>query len=207
MKIEPNVWYKFVNTADKLEFLNRAKMAGAISEIREEYLNAECLKIALDPLRLNYRTTYNEKYMLECRVFTVNRKVNDEENKVIRSENKMDIKTLINKKLDKEMSDLIANLNDSVKNANKSFVIGEKASELADLIMANSTTVIDFRSFIPSEAIPLRVKREIEYLEKLARDKETEINNKYDELEALLSITETYEQKIKLLKKYHIIEK
>ena len=207
MKIEPNVWYKFANMADKLEFLNRAKMAGAISEICEEYLNAECLRIMLDPLRLNYRTTYNQQYMSECKVFTVNRKVNDEENKVIRSENKMDIKTLINKKRDKEMSDLIANLNDSVKNANKSFVIGEKASELADLIMANSTTIIDFRSFIPSEAIPLRVKREIECLEKLARDKETEINDKYDELEALLSITETYEQKIKLLKKYHIIEK
>lgn len=207
MKIEPNVWYKFANTADKLEFLNRAKMAGAISEICEEYLNAEYLRIMLDPLRLNYRTTYNQQYMLECKVFTVNRKVNDEENKVIRSENKMDIKTLINKKRDKEMSDLIANLNNSVKNANKKFVIGEKADELADLIMANSTATIDFRSFIPSEAIPLSVKREIEHLEKLARDEEAVINNKYDELEALLSITETYEQKIKLLKKYNIIGK
>lgn len=203
MKIEPNVWYKFANMTDKEEFLNRARMAGAISEIREEYLNAEYLRIMLDPLRLNYRTTYNQQYMLECKVFTVN----NEENKVIRSENKMDIKTLINKKRDKEMSDLIANLNNSVKNANKKFVIGEKADELADLIMANSTAIIDFRSFIPSEAIPLSVKREIEHLEKLARDEEVVINNKYDELEALLSITETYEQKIKLLKKYNIIGK
>ena len=208
MNIEYNVWYKFANMADKKEFLNRAKMVGAISEIRDEYLNAEYLRIMLDPLRLNYRTTYNEQYMLECKVFTVGKYCEDvEENKVIRSENKMNIKTLIDKKRDKEISDLIANLNDSVKNANKSFVIGEKASELADLIMANSTLTIDFRSFIPQEAIPLSVKREIEHLEKLARNEEAIINNKYDELEALLLITEKNKQKVKLLKKYHIIEK
>lgn len=209
MNIEYYVWYKFANMADKKEFLNRVKMAGIISEIREEYLNAECLRIMPDPLRLNYRTTYNQQYMLECKVFTVGKyhEESNEENKVIRSENKMNIETLINKKRDKEMSDLIANLNDSTKNAYKSFVIGEQAEKLADLIMANSTLTIDFRSFIPQNVIPLNVQREIENLDKLARVKEAEINNKYDELEALLSIAETYEQKVKLLKKYHIIEK
>lgn len=209
MNIEYNVWYKFANMADKKEFLNRAKMAGIISEIREEYLNAEYLRIKLDPLRLNYRTTYNEQYMLECKIYTAEKYhiESNEENKIIGSKNKMDIKLLINKKLNKEMEDLIANLNDSTKNAYKSFVIGEQAEKLADLIMANSTLTLDFRSFIPQEVIPLNVQREIENLDKLARAKEAEINNKYDELEALLSIAETYEQKVKLLKKYHIIEK
>jgi hypothetical protein len=85
--------------------------------------------------------------------------------------------------------------------------IGKQAMLLATLIEANTTLKIDFKTFIlTEEMLPLNAQRALQQIRQKYEDKMEELAIKYQNLEAMLFICDTYEQKEKLLKKYHIVK-
>ena len=215
-----NKWYRFRTDNDKRLFLDYAASLGALQIIRYvddewyplEYTNAECLKINIDNgYHMNYRTKFNPGYM-EAKYLT-----NEEKdfilNELGKGDNKMmechketaTVRSIMEREYNREMRELEDKRNELIDKAYLKNPIGEQAQLLATLIEANTTLKVDFKNFFTIEILPLGVQREVAQIKENFLNEADKLATKYQNLEAMLSICETYEQKEKLLKKNHII--
>lgn len=206
-------------------FLDYANQIGAIHKERSiddewypsEFLNAECLRIKPNneytEYIINYRTNYNDRYMDDVIIFGDNERnflksilSNKKENKMSNMPNN-DIKRLIEKHYRNEVDRLQQIRNEKIDEEVLKTEIGKQADLLATLV--NATNIVgkmSFKSYIDISILPLSTQRKINDINKEFEIKNKELDDKCQELDALLSICENYEQKVKLLKKYAIIK-
>lgn len=217
-------WYRFIDKNDKRLFLDyfkylRANQIGRyVDELDEnypsEFLNAECLKIAIDNgYHINYITKYNPEFMRIIEFGYNEREFILRELYKQKGDNKMVecyketaiVRSIMEREYNREMRELEDKRNKLVDEAYLKNPIGEQAQLLATLIEANTTLKVDFKNFLTLDVMPLCVQREIEQIKENFSKEANKLAIKYQNLEAMLSICETYEQKEKLLKKNHII--
>ena len=115
------------------------------------------------------------------------------------------IRSIMEREYNREMRELEDKRNELIDKAYLKNPIGEQAQLLATLIEANTTLKVDFKNFFTIEVMPLCVQREVAQIKENFSKEADKLAIKYQNLEAMLSICETYEQKEKLLKKNHII--
>lgn len=214
-----NKWYIFNDENDNWIFLRYAEHLGAIKlkdgqAFPSEFIDADCLRIRINNgYVINYRTVFNEAYMPDAIVF------GDTEREFIRNElnkgdNKMTevyketatVRSIMEREYNREMRELEAAQNKEIDEAYCICEIGKQAKLLATLIQANTTLDIDFKTFLSVDILPLNAQRAIQQIRQNYKDKMEELAHKYQNLEAMLSICETYEQKRDLLKKNKIIK-
>ena len=217
--IKFNQWYIFNDENDNWIFLRYAEHLGAIKledghAFPSEFIDADCLRIKVNNgYVINYRTVYNEAYMPNAKVFS------DAEREFIRNElNKGDskmvdvyketttVRSIMEREYNREMRELEAAQDKELQDAWCLSEIGKQAMLLATLIEANTTLKIDFRQYLSEDIMPLNVKRALAQIRERYSKLKDELAHKYQNLEAMLSICDTYEQKEKLLKKYHIVK-
>lgn len=219
-----NRWYRFIDKNDKRLFLDyfkylRVNQIGCVvNDLDEtypsEFLNAECLKINIDNgYHINYRTKYNPEFMRITefghneREFILNELYCKGDNKMaVSQEPKTTIRDIMEREFRKERIKLEKRCDELINDAYASCPMGEQAKLLANLIMANTTLEIDFKTYLTEDILPLGIRREIIDIRAELETEMAKLSDKYQNLEAMLSICDTYEQKEKLLKKNHIIK-
>lgn len=220
--IEIGKWYRFRTDSDKALFLDYAASLGAYQTERSiddewcppEIMNAECLMIKINNgYHMNYRTKFNPDYMdakyltNEEREFILNELYCKGDNKMVECyKETATVRSIMEREYHKEMRELELRRDALIDEAYLESEIGKQAQVLALLINANTLLKVDFKSYLDIGIMPLNIQREIEQIKENFSKEADKLAIKYQNLEAMLSICETYEQKEKLLKKNHIIK-
>lgn len=215
--IDVGVWYVFNKAEDKRLFLEYAK-SNLHAEYEDEidYMEKDVLRITyqreLDDEfhTINYRTHYDPHY-INAKTFTnedaedILKRLKGSINMVECYKETATIRSIMEREYHKEMRELELRRDSLIDEAYLKSEIGKQADKLALLINANTLLKVDFKSYLDIGIMPLNIQREIEQIKENFSKEADKLAIKYQNLEAMLSICETYEQKEKLLKKNNII--
>lgn len=214
-----NKWYIFNDENDNYIFLRYAEHIGAINlkegqTFPSEFINADCLRIKINNgYVINYRTYYNEEYVYDAKPFGeaerdfILNELNEGRNKMLECHKETaTVRGIMEREYNREKRQLENEKDIEIDEAYCMCEIGKQARLLATLIEANTCLKVDFKTFLTEAMLPLNAQRVIQQIRQNYEDKMEELAHKYQNLEAMLSICETYEQKVKLLKKNKIIK-
>ena len=216
--IELDKWYRFIDKNDKRLFLEYAK-SNLHAEYDDEidYMEKDVLKITYqreidDELyTINYRTYYDPHY-INAKTFTnkdaedILKRLKGNINMVGCYKETATVRSIMEREYNKEMRELEEKRDKLIDEEYLMTEIGKQAKILADLIMANTCLKPDFKLWLTNDIMPLSIQRGIAHIKDNFSKDADELAKKYQNLEAMLSICDTYEQKEKLLKKYHIVK-
>lgn len=208
-----DTWYIFNKVEDKRLFLEYAKSnLNAEYDDEIDYMEKDVLRVTYQReiddefYTINYRTHYDPHY-INAKTFTnedaedILKRLRGSINMEVNQEPKTTIRDIMEREFRKERTKLEKRCDELINDAYASCPMGEQAKLLANLIMANTTLEIDFKTYLTEDILPLNIRREIIAIRAELETEMAKLSDKYQNLEAMLSICDTYEQKEKLLKK------
>lgn len=215
MKITPNKWYRFECKAAKDQWLSQALEIIPDVLINQSCLHAQALKLNTNTNCINYRTKIRKDYYHLYELYTWT-----SDNKYVEENMEPDMITKQqygyyesnNPLIDDYVSKTIKQLRDKYRAERDEIIeaslVGKAARNYLNALTLKQVGSIipDLQSLVPFDSLSDVEQRQIRRIGEQEDKEIDELRARMRNLQYLISIADTYEQKEKLFKKYGILD-
>ena len=221
MKITPNKWYRFECQAARDQWLSQALEIIPDVLINQSCLHAQALKLNTNTNCINYRTKIRGDYyhLYELYTWTSDNKYVEENMEPIMgtmldadSASKYGYYENSNPLIDDYVSKTIKQLRDKYRAERDEIIeaslVGKAARNYLNALTLQPTISIipELQSLVPFDSLSDVEQRQIRRIGEQEDKEIDELRARMRNLQYLISIADTYEQKEKLFKKYGILD-
>lgn len=214
MKIRPDKWYRFKCNAAREEFIEKLLDEHIVlNQITSEIHRAECLRYNSKTSAINYRTAYNPYYNESYEIYHFQGK---EENKMndsfkigptvgidpVVAKYDVIVENYYGEKLNNIRERYKAGREDVIKNS----VLGKAATVYYNTFkeLAPFSVLPKFEDLVPYELLSTSEKETLSKLSNAEDEEREKLRREREEVMYLISICDTFEQKIKVYDRYGI---
>lgn len=214
MEIKPDKWYRFLCKAAREEFIHKIlDKYFVFNQIPPEAYEAECLKYNSKTNAINYRTTYNAQYNICYETYYVQGKEEDKMNDNFKigptvgtdpvvARYDVIVENYYGEKLNNIRERYKAGREDVIKNS----VLGKAATIYYNTFkeLAPFSVLPKFEDLVPYELLSTSEKETLSKLSKAEDEEREKLRREREEVMYLITICDTFEQKIKVYERYGI---
>lgn len=215
MKITPNKWYRFECKAAKDQWLSQALEIIPDVLINQSCLHAQALKLNTNTNCINYRTKIRKDYYHLYELYTWtsdNNYVEENMEPDMLTKHQYGYYESNNPLIDDYVSKTIKQLHDKYRAERdeiiEASVVGKAAKNYLNALTLQQPFSVkpELQSLVPFDSLSDVEQRQIRRISEQEDKEVDELRARMRNLQYLISIADTYEQKEKLFKKYGILD-